>query len=147
MGKQLTPEQKGEAAKEELRTLIRGAHEAAQLLDDRKKAMEESILAAAELLRTIAENEMRTRVINYAEDASGRIRKWSERMVNAISAQLQAQCESWDEQIRERYSLVPRPLVIDMRPGKFGLYDEDSPEAAQVLGEAQFAVVIDGAGQ
>ncbi len=142
MGRTLTPEQKAESAAEELRTLIRQAHEAAQQLEDKRKEVEQTAAAASELIYNLLYENIQPAIDKYTSEMGALLTRWSERAINHMLDGIHEQCEVWDQDIRRQYVLPPANLVMDLR-GKVPLIMAgDSEEGSKTLAEAEYAVVV-----
>jgi len=141
--KQLTQDEKTARAAEELRALIREAHEAAKGLREVVKAAEQAFLAGIEAIDHVAKEQIQPQVDAFAADMSAMLTRFCNRATTAFGDALVEQLETWNQEIHELYKLPEgRGLVIDMREEMAKIYDADSAPGLATLAGAQFSVVI-----
>lgn len=141
--KQLSQEEKAARAAEELRALIREAHEAAQGLRDVVKAAEEAFVAGIQAIDRTAKEQIQPQVDAFTADMSAILTRFCNRAINTFGDALCEQAESWNEEIRGMYNLpAGNGLVIDVRGEIAKIYDADSAQGLATLNGAQYAVIV-----
>lgn len=145
MTKPKSPEDRAQAAADELRTLIREAHEAAQMLSD---AAKDAHTLCQDYVRTEVQaaldrctNVMQEQVDGWADEAKDNAR----RLIANIRAALNAVCTVIEVDMAKGPGEDRRrtQMVIDLR-GKVPIaYDGNDPDALEILASAPYQVIVE----